>query len=492
VKSCIFRITAADREELEKLLLRRYPHSEWGTFFRFGYRVTSWGIHVTFVRALPPEAGDLDETSGIVEFRARYILRAQLGMEEDELGLGVIHSHPEGCGTGASLLDQDMDSYFAAEFAAGDGSRPYVSLRIARDATGRFSFRGEAWVGQEVIPVTDFLTIGDTLERQASGDRYDAEEHPLDESRKRLHELIGERTDRLSTARIGVIGCSGLGSPAAHVLVRSGVKRFLLLDPKDFSSSNMERMHGSVWADLEDPRPKVEILRRLILDIEPSAEVQTNLGNVLDEEVLDELLTCDLLLGCTDSQHSRAALGDFAAHYLLPCIDAAVLMRAKNGRLVEQIGELARYSPDEPCPWCLGRIDQRALAWELMSDAERDSRTQAAEAAVRQGIDGEQYWGSAPPQELTVGYMTTAVAAMQAGYALGWLTGASSMPHQRFQFDLGMPYLGAVAVEKNRNPQCSCSRTTAMGDQGRCDRSVTRPNHWRLPTDGHSPCHFAF
>ena len=163
-----------------------------------------------------------------------------------------------------------------------------------------------------------------------------------------------------------------LGSPAVHVLVRAGVRRLVLVDPEFFAPSDHERMHGSTWRDLETKPLKIEILRRLILDIESKAEVVAIRGNVLDDAVLDELLRCDLVLGCTDSQHSRAALGDFASHYLLPCIDAAVLMRAKNGKLLEQVGELARYSPEEPCPWCFGRINQKALAYELMTEDERE------------------------------------------------------------------------------------------------------------------------
>jgi hypothetical protein len=156
-------------------------------------------------------------------------------------------------------------------------------------------------------------------------------------------------------------------------------------------------------------------------------------------------------------------------------------MRAKNGKLTEQVGEIARYSPVEPCPWCLGRIDQRALAYELMTQGEREQRAFAAAEAVRRGINGAQYWGDAPPRELTVGYMTTTVGAMQAGYAEAWLTGAAFMPHQRFQFDLGMPLLGVVSVAKHRNPECSCNRTKGWGDQARCDRSVTMPDHWPSP-----------
>ena len=166
----------------------------------------------------------------------------------------------------------------------------------------------------------------------------------LDERTARLTELLGERSGRLPNSVVGVVGCSGTGSPAVHVLVRAGVRRFVLVDPEFFAPSNHERMHGSTWHDLEAKPPKVEILRRLILEINPKAEVIIIRGNVLNENVLDQLLRCDFVLNCTDSQHSRAALGDFASHYLLPCLDVAVLMRAKNGKLTEQVGEIARYS----------------------------------------------------------------------------------------------------------------------------------------------------
>jgi hypothetical protein len=153
-------------------------------------------------------------------------------------------------------------------------------------------------------------------------------------------------------------------------------------------------------------------------------------------------------------------------------------MRAKEGKLTEQIGELARYSPEEPCPWCLGRIDQKALAYELMSEAEHEQRAKAAAEAVARGVDGGQYWGDKPPRELTVGYMTTAVGAMLAGYAEAWVMGAGPMPHQRFQFDLGMPLLGVVSANRQRRAECSCRRTKGWGDQARVERSVTIPENW--------------
>ncbi|HUS34339.1 MAG TPA: ThiF family adenylyltransferase, partial [Verrucomicrobiae bacterium] len=364
---CLFRISAANREKLEALVFRRYPRREWGTFFQFGYRFTPWGLHVTFVDAIEPGFGELDEQSGIVEFNAAYILRAQLIAEEVALGVGVIHSHPEGCGTGASSLDNDMDAYFASEFSTYTSGRPYVSLRVAKSRGGEFRFSGEAWMNGEILPITDILTVGGTLRREYA--ELNLRSSTPSTTNARVGELVGEQAPkRMSLASVGVIGCSGLGSPAVHVLTRAGVRKFVLVDPDRFTDSNHERFHASKSSDLGRDAFKVELLRRMILEISPDSDVIVIRGNVLDDDVLDHLLRCDLVLGCTDTQHSRAAMSDYATHYLLPCLDAAVLMRAKKGALTEQVGEFARYTADEPCAWCLGRINQSMLWYELMPD----------------------------------------------------------------------------------------------------------------------------
>ncbi|MDB6031386.1 MAG: hypothetical protein JWM16_1724 [Verrucomicrobiales bacterium] len=498
-QQCLLRISDVDRNALEALVFRRYPHREWGTFFRFGYRITPWGVHASFVDTLSPKPGELKRDSGIVEFDAGYILRAQLAMTQTGLGIGVIHSHPQGCSTYASSLDDDMDAYFAGEFATYGQGRPYLTLRVVKDRSHNFSFSGELWLAGERMAVTEILTVGGTLQRE-QGEQFlggckGKVDAPARDEQARVAELLGARNlRRLKRGVVAVVGCSGTGSPAVHVLARAGIKQFVLVDPEFFTNSNHERFHASTSQDLNKHQLKVQMMRRLIHSIDPEVAVTAIRGNVLDELVLDELLRCDLVLGCTDTQHSRAALSDFASHYLLPCIDAGVLMRAEKGQLTEQVGEFARYSPEESCAWCLGRINQKALAWELMSAVEREQRAQAAAEAIRHGIDGEQYWGGTPPKELTVGYLTTAVGAILAGYARGWITGSSTMPHQRFQFDLGMPLLGAVPAEKPRRSECSCGRTKGWADQARADRSVSRPPHFPRPefvAPAHEglPCH---
>src|SRR5205823_4135178 len=97
-------------------------------------------------------------------------------------------------------------------------------------------------------------------------------------------------------------------------------------------------------------------------------------GNILHDNVLDELLRCDLLLGCTDTQHARAKLSDLSRHYLLPSIDLGVLMEGEDNQVTSQVCDISVYSPELPCVFCNERIDGLQLSYELMSEEERARR----------------------------------------------------------------------------------------------------------------------
>jgi hypothetical protein len=495
-KRCLVRILKSDREKLERLIFQRYPAKEWGSFFRFGFRRTSWGLAASFVSTEPSKPGDLDRQSALTVFRSRYILRAHHIVEDSDLAAGVIHSHPQGFYTFPSPSDDDMDEYYGKELERYGKGQPYMSIIFARDRDGNFYFTGRVYDDGVWYPVTDLLTVSDELEHDycqaqtpsfdlaADGDTGEGVSDDGESFTARLEVLLGKAaTKRLSRSTVGVLGCSGTGSPAVHVLARAGVGRFILVDPQRLSHSNVERVHGSRFEDflLPDPPTKVESLARLIKEINPDAEVICIRGNVLDESVLDALLECDLLLGCADSQHCRAALGDLASHYLLPSLEVSVAMRAKEGKLKLQLVEVCYNAPQYPCAFCLGRIDQKALAYELMTDEERKWRKEAAKEALAKGLDGSQYWGGEPPQELTVGYLTSLAGSMAAGYVQNLLTGSAQLPHQRFQFDVGWEKLGVAPVIGKRSADCSCGKTTGHGDQARADRSVSQPPHWPPP-----------
>lgn len=480
----ILRMRKQDRDRLEKHLFQRYPDREWGSFLRFGYRRTSWGLALTFVDPILPEPGDLDRQSDATVFREQYTLRAMRIAERRELAVGVSHSHPAGYLVSPSWLDDDMDQYFAKEIATYGAGMPYLSLIFQRSRERGFTFSGRVHDRGEWLPLRTLLTVGDELESEwAEGIncQFEAIRPKLgDESTTaRLEQLFGSPgAKRLQRACVGVIGCSGTGSPAIEVLARAGVGSFVLVDPQRLAPSNLERLHGAYFEDFaREPFPyKVEIQGRHIHAINPNAKVTALVGNLLHENVLDELLRCDAILGCTDSVHGRVGLSDIAKHYLLPSIDTGVDMAGQNGRITNQVADMTVYSPDSPCIFCNGLVNAGEMAAELMTDDERSQRQQAAEAAIARGDDPDHYWRGSR-QIHTVGYLTSTVGSLAAGYLEGWLTGAFSMPHSAFQFDVGRPCFG-FAPTTSEMSRCECNSHCGWADQSRSYRNVARPMHW--------------
>lgn len=498
-RRALFRITESARRELEQLVFRRHPAREWGTFVRFGFRRTEWGVSLSYVDSLPPEPGDLDHRSSVVCFRPDYIDRAVDWLEESPLGIGVVHSHPQGVGVYPSPSDDDMDLHFGTEmFLPYAPERPYASLIVNQNDGGSLSFSGRVYLDGEWLPVRDFHSSGEKLERFPSV-LHPRPSRPIpEEAREILARWLmvadDEIVERLRGSTIGVIGCSGTGSPVVEALARAQIGGFVLIDPDRISLSNVERVHGSLLSDFKvAPHPfKVQLMARMIREVNPDAEISLIAGNSIDDLAMSELLRCDLIVGCTDSYHGRAHLGDLLSRYLVPCLDVGVLPSGESGRLIEQMIDLTRFSPEDPCPFCLGKIDQAALSDELLSPEEIEVARRAAADAQKRGDDGEAYWRGEPPQLPSVGYLTSGAGNMIAGYALNWLLGTAEMPHSRIQFDLGRPGLGLVFDDEEPSPACSCLRNRGFAEQG--ELSITKPDHFaaarrvsELATPHHQP-----
>jgi hypothetical protein len=77
--------------------------------------------------------------------------------------------------------------------------------------------------------------------------------------------------ERLARSCVAIPGVGGVGGSHALTLARQGVGRFHLADFDTFSVANMNRQAGAFVSTLG--RPKVEVVRDLILDINPTAEV---------------------------------------------------------------------------------------------------------------------------------------------------------------------------------------------------------------------------
>lgn len=473
----LVRAAAPEIDDLWALLFRRYPDEEWATFARFGWRETPDGLVLTLTALDAPGTHDLDDDAGHVVICEPYSLRVALTAERHPFAVGIIHSHPAGGWTLPSLIDDDMDGYYADYFGGFAPGRPYVSLIFARDAEGALSGSGRVFWQGRWHKVERFAFE----RRHVAVGTYAWPSRLTTETRGRLARLSSafgvEAAERLARSTVAVIGAGGTGSPAIEVLARAGVGHLIIVDPDVTSESNLERMHGSVPADAEQQAPKVLVARRHVATISPTCRVTALQGALPQPEVIDAVIGADVILSCTDQQHSRLAVSDIVLRYLTPAIDCGVELEGEQGEVTGQVIQLVRFLAADPCVWCRGMVDGQQLAQELMSPEEQAQHQAAAEAAIVEGQEGNPYW-RATPQLNTVGYLTTPAGAIAAGYAIGWLTGRFDPPFSRLQMNLVQPLLDTAEPPDEPRAGCACRRMRGTADQVQADAMITAPVHW--------------
>ena len=85
--------------------------------------------------------------------------------------------------------------------------------------------------------------------------------------------LGGAAMEQLRNARVAIFGIGGVGGYVTEALARSGIFHLDLIDKDDVDITNINRqiiaLHSSVG------RPKVEVMKERILDINPATDVRT-------------------------------------------------------------------------------------------------------------------------------------------------------------------------------------------------------------------------
>lgn len=88
----------------------------------------------------------------------------------------------------------------------------------------------------------------------------------------RTEMLIGtEGLQKLKESKIAIFGIGGVGSFSAEALARSGVESFVLVDDDDICLTNINRQIHATRKTVG--KPKVDIMKERILDINPKANV---------------------------------------------------------------------------------------------------------------------------------------------------------------------------------------------------------------------------
>ncbi len=95
----------------------------------------------------------------------------------------------------------------------------------------------------------------------------------MNELYKRTSMLIGEKgVNTLKEKTVAVFGVGGVGGFVAEALARAGIGHIVLIDKDDVSDSNRNRQIIALTSTIG--RPKVEVMKERILDINPDAVVE--------------------------------------------------------------------------------------------------------------------------------------------------------------------------------------------------------------------------
>ena len=86
--------------------------------------------------------------------------------------------------------------------------------------------------------------------------------------------LIGkEGIEKLQKSKVAVFGIGGVGSYVVEGLVRAGIGHFILVDKDVVDESNINRQIIATKKTIG--KPKVEVAKQIILDINPNAVIET-------------------------------------------------------------------------------------------------------------------------------------------------------------------------------------------------------------------------
>lgn len=173
----------------------------------------------------------------------------------------------------------------------------------------------------------------------------------------RTERLIGtEKLKKLAGTSITVFGVGGVGSHCIEALARCGVGRLVLIDNDKVSLSNINRQSIAGHSTLG--RPKVQVMKEKILDINPSALVETWETFVLPENLhplMDAAGPVDYVIDAVDTVAAKLSIAAFAWENQIPLISSMGTGNKLHGELFE-IGDIYNTSV---CPLC--RVMRREL-----------------------------------------------------------------------------------------------------------------------------------
>ncbi len=126
-------------------------------------------------------------------------------------------------------------------------------------------------------------------------------------------------------SRVTLVGCGGLGSVVADILVRAGIGFLRIVDRDYVEESNLQRQVLYDSHDVAENLPKAEAARRKLEKINTDSSVEAVVRDVDPVSVSALMQDVDVVIDGTDNFETRYLLNDAAISLSKPWVYAAVV-----------------------------------------------------------------------------------------------------------------------------------------------------------------------
>jgi adenylyltransferase/sulfurtransferase len=239
-------------------------------------------------------------------------------------------------------------------------------------------------------------------------------------SRQLLVKGIGiEGQKRLARSRVLLVGCGGLGTNIANILVRAGVGFIRIIDKDSVELSNLQRQSLYDEKDAKDNLPKVEAARRVLEQINSTVEIETVVEELISGNIDKYLTDIGLVMDGTDNFTTRFLINRACVKKGIPWI---------HGGVAATSGVVMNFTDKEgPCLECIYPGD-----------------------LVSREVPGTGTVG-------ILGTLTSVVGALQSNEAIKFLTGnIDNMMEGMLYIDLWRSTFERIAISKRDD--CNCCK----------------------------------
>lgn len=283
-------------------------------------------------------------------------------MEGKEKGLTIVkfHCHPsdyQQFSDTDNYSDKELFDYYNAYF---DDDRPVGSFVMVPD---------KSLFGRVILPSGDFISVSKISVIGEIQNYYYSTDLMIESPDYLIRNLqtFGQgTTNTLQKLKVGIVGCSGLGSTTILELARSGIGELVLVDMEKIEIENLNRIFGSSLSDVG--KYKVDFFKEKLEQYGLKVKVKAIKADVTDSiEALEALCVCDHIFGCTDAYLPRDVINRLSTYYIIGYSDLAIGLQADGNAGIDSIVGWVRYLiPGGSSLFTRGMYDSRDIERESL------------------------------------------------------------------------------------------------------------------------------